>query len=848
MEIVSLSALPVASLLWQPRPGAWMFTFACKATYELRPGESELAPQQEELHEADSHWSGDPAWSLYAPRDIVPIRPRADVVLVGHAFAPNQVPVRSLIARLVVADVEKAIEVFSDRNFTQEGVLREGPRFAKMPLLYERAGGGPDTSNPVGLRADARDAYGKRTLPNLQMPGILVALPDDEIEPVGFGPIASTWPSRRAKLGRHAAGWSDRSFHAQPLPQDIDASYFNAAPRDQQTAQLRDNERIVLENLHPEHPRLVTSLSGHRPQAFVERRGRPPLGVAMKADLLWIHTDRGICTLTWRGQIPIEHPREAGVVRVALEGPGQVLSWEDVERLGRRERPSSEGKQVVDGVETMMPPTGTAATPFEEEENPLAGTMNTAVTAKIVPAVLPFAPVAGSAVAPPRPEDAAQRLDGTPFAAAGVPPARKSESSPEWAAVAAPPVRRSESSPEWAAVAAPARRSESSPEWAAVGPPAYVPFPAVAAPPPAVAPLAVVAPPPVVRAPAAADSPWGSGAASPLGAAPVTIGALAVQSAAAQQRPADPAGTGALGASNAAAAADTPWSPPRREGTPAATPAASAARPAARQEVREILLLVWFDPESVPRIRRQPPWRRILEDLEQRPLDKELDDPATSKEPMDIEDRREVFEILAHAGATDAEGIQETLADSVRDDGKYVAPLKLVAGDLIFPFDELETLKATVTTVTPLIGNDEHLRATVLAAQDFLKLPDLRSAPAVAEGLTTRIRDAFSQGKRVVPQGYLDAQTERVLLEQRHYQRRIVFGGPHLRALMQPAGSSQQMPVYLPDALAKELPMYQRFKARAVAEVHMQVDQYEMHPAALRALALVRAVPAAQRR
>jgi hypothetical protein len=118
-----------------------MLTFACKATYELRPGESALAPQQEELHEADSHWSGDPAWSLYAPRDIVPIRPRADIVLVGHAFAPNQVPVRSLITRLIVGDVDKSIEVFCDRSFTHDGVLQEGPRFAKMPLLYERASG-----------------------------------------------------------------------------------------------------------------------------------------------------------------------------------------------------------------------------------------------------------------------------------------------------------------------------------------------------------------------------------------------------------------------------------------------------------------------------------------------------------------------------------------------------------------------------------------------------------------------------------------------------------------------------------------------------------------------------------
>lgn len=116
MEVISLSSLPAAALLWQPRPGAWMFTFACKATYDLCPGESPLAHEQEPIQESDRHWSDDPAWSLYAPCDIVPIRPRADVVLVGHAFAPDAAPVRSLVARLVVADIDKSIERGHERS------------------------------------------------------------------------------------------------------------------------------------------------------------------------------------------------------------------------------------------------------------------------------------------------------------------------------------------------------------------------------------------------------------------------------------------------------------------------------------------------------------------------------------------------------------------------------------------------------------------------------------------------------------------------------------------------------------------------------------------------------------
>jgi hypothetical protein len=37
--------------------------------------------------------------------------------------------------------------------------------------------------------------------------------------------------------------------------------------------------------------------------------------------------------------------------------------------------------------------------------------------------------------------------------------------------------------------------------------------------------------------------------------------------------------------------------------------------------------------------------------------------------------------------------------------------------------------------------------------------------------------------------------------------------------------------------------MFQRFKVRVIAEVHLQQDQYESHPHALRAVALARVAP-----
>jgi hypothetical protein len=305
---------------------------------------------------------------------------------------------------------------------------------------------------------------------------------------------------------------------------------------------------------------------------------------------------------------------------------------------------------------------------------------------------------------------------------------------------------------------------------------------------------------------------------------------------------------GAAGASTAAAAASAAFVLPREAAAPASGPAPVRAATQPAPEVRDVLDLIWFDPDSVPRIRRQTSWKKILDDLGRKPLDKDLDDPATAKDPMDLEDRREVFEILAHASATDAMGIEEALGSAVRDDGKFVAPLRLIAADLIFPFDEIEALKSLVATATPFLANDENLRAAVTNAQDFLKIPDLRSSPVVSEGLAARIREAWSQGRRPVPQTYLEEQTERALLEGRCYQRRKVLGGKHLRALAQPLGAQSLVPAYLPDALADQLPLDTRFRARFVAAVHQRADRYEAHPAALHVLALARALPPPARR
>jgi hypothetical protein len=722
------------------------------------------------------------------------------------------------------------------------------------------------------MRLDAADGYGMVHLPNLQPPGTSVPKRGEAVEAVGFGPIAPTWRTRVDKLGRYAPSWPAAGWSSQPVPDDLDPGYFNCAPPDQQIDAIRPDERIVLENLHPDHPRLATNLPGGFPVAVLERAGAVTEEIRLTCDTLWIDTDRSLCTLVWRGRVALKHPGQPGRVVVSMNAPAtargsQAASprrgWEETAQpggFGDPPRVQGGGAPVEEDVEVTHvhgysdQGGGGESLPFikqrrepwnettSEEPGPGQGSTLPFMKAEevISKSPLPFQPRPSPSAAPTQSDLGAGAMRAVESSAPQGPPIAPAQAPPVMPPLVRPPPPVDPSAPSIG----------STSPWASrvgLGP----------------APGASLAQPP------------------PLPAEPARQGASYLPRPAPSMPtpPSSSAGAapGAVAASNAAAmSARTAAAPPL---APAARPTAPAASSAS---ARDALVLLWFDPSFVKPISENPPWAALLskgdgdpqkaaesspsgdeyeegefddsgdDDDDDDDVDIDGDDESSGDEdlsaedqeeddvPQEVRDRRKVLKVLARGERSTAAGISRTVAGALSEDGTLEPPLVLVGGELIFPFDELETLKATVTAVSPLVAGDKKLKEVVDTVNELLKTPWLSRSGSVAEGLTTRIKEAFAQGNRVLPPSYLESHTERVLLEERHYQKRTIFGQTWIRSLFVPASSQDPIPAYLPESLSKQLPMFQRLKARLIAEVHLQQDQYESHSSALRVVALAR--------
>lgn len=304
--------------------------------------------------ERDQHRDGNPVRSLAAASDLVPYRPRADVLLYGHARAPLGGKAARVGLRLMVA---RGQEMMIDKRIGAQGPpdAQGAPApFTSIPITYEHAARAVE--NPAGVAAEAGEA-----------PGIVDRW--YRAAPVGFGPIGAVWPAR-ARLLR------DPAALRAPIPAltaDFPWAYFNAAPPDQQTAFLQGDEWVGFEGMNSQIPRVQSCLPGAR--AVAKLYGPEPgllagRAIALVADTLTIDADRLRVSVVWRGSFAVssEAALESLVVVAGVEAPGEPAALPASYAAARALAPPPAPVKAPAKVQEVTDPTATMALSLDDIE------------------------------------------------------------------------------------------------------------------------------------------------------------------------------------------------------------------------------------------------------------------------------------------------------------------------------------------------------------------------------------------------------------------------------------------------------------------------------------------------
>ncbi len=248
MDVVSNCPAALASIaLAGAGAGAGALAVIDQGHVSPEPGRPARWPPSRKIRTSEeNHWDDDPRREpLFAQRPR-PVQARAGGLLVGNAFAPRGEPVSRLVARLIVGNVDKSVVIHGERSFSQDGALRPGTRFRRMPLRYERAAGGPGTTQPRGR--DPRDGHARRGAP--PQPGAAGPQRDAprRVHRAGGLRAHRRRLARAARAARPQRRVVDRErWRPSPIPEWLDQRFFMSSPADQYLDELRPNERIVLE-------------------------------------------------------------------------------------------------------------------------------------------------------------------------------------------------------------------------------------------------------------------------------------------------------------------------------------------------------------------------------------------------------------------------------------------------------------------------------------------------------------------------------------------------------------------------------------------------------------------------
>lgn len=202
-------------------------------------------------------------------------KPGGEVLVAGFCRAPGKSSVPAQEISFAVGDTKRRIAVFGDRERLPGGGYSNPLPFSAVPLIWERAFGGPKfPANPAGMGLDA-DNKPLKNLPNLEDPDHPLLSRDDRPRPVCPFPLDVANPERRALSGTYDQHWIDTRWPA--YPDDCDPEFFYSAqpaqrlrPVSGETPFFRGDESIEIIGMHHEFPHIRSRLPRARLRAFVK--------------------------------------------------------------------------------------------------------------------------------------------------------------------------------------------------------------------------------------------------------------------------------------------------------------------------------------------------------------------------------------------------------------------------------------------------------------------------------------------------------------------------------------------------------------------------------------------------
>lgn len=291
-----------------------------KATFDLTPEPVAADEQLPVTLEEEFHTEPGES-SLKLASDIGLLKPGTDVLLSGTAYAPNGGTVAQAEVSLTVGPVSKTVLVFGDRVWESKllGAAISAPEpFETMPLIWERAFGGTDSTNEVEpqLHGDDRNpvgagfriAKGQKELdgmavPNLEQPNEMIRSWKDRPTPAGFAALCPHWEPRRSYAGTYDEDW--QQHRAPYLPEDFDPLFFQQALPDQVSSEyLQGGEPVEILGATPSG-----SLRFQLPEHLVRvtyHLNNEQLIPPVNLDTVLIEPDESRLVLMWRTTLPCD--------------------------------------------------------------------------------------------------------------------------------------------------------------------------------------------------------------------------------------------------------------------------------------------------------------------------------------------------------------------------------------------------------------------------------------------------------------------------------------------------------------------------------------------------------------